>query len=110
MRILITGGAGKVGCPVTDRLIRSGWDVRVIDIQPDVEIPGAQYIQCDIMNYADLRAAMRGCDVVAHLAAIPSPSRMPGPDVFRINVAGTFKVSAASCTPARSMPSAAPTT
>ena len=92
MRVLITGGNGGIGKSITDHFVTREWDVRVIDLQPEANLPGAEYKQCDIMDYDHLRAAMRGCDGVVHLAAIPTPAKMPGHDVFRINVAGTFNV------------------
>lgn len=92
MTVLITGGAGRVGSAVTQRLIEHGWDVRVLGIDPGVTIPGAEYVQCDILDYPSLRQAVRGCKFVVHLAAIPQPMRVPGPDLFQINVSGTFNV------------------
>jgi nucleoside-diphosphate-sugar epimerase len=88
----VTGGAGRVGRAVSERLVRNGWEVRVIGVEMGVQIPGAEYSQCDITDYTHLREQMRGCQVVAHLAAIPNPRGVPGPEVFRINVAGTFNV------------------
>ncbi len=32
MRVLITGGAGLVGAPITEKFVRTGWDARVIGI------------------------------------------------------------------------------
>ncbi len=92
MRVLITGGTGIVGKETTARMIAKGWDVRVIGIEPDVQIDGAAYAQCDILDYAATLEQMRGCDAVIHLAAIRSPILAPGQDVFNVNVTGTFNV------------------
>lgn len=92
MRVLITGGAGHIGKATTERLVEKGWDVRIIGIDPEVEISGAEYIQCNILNYDDLLKQMRGCDAVIHLAAIRNPYMAPGHEVFQVNVAGTFNV------------------
>lgn len=92
MKVLLTGGAGHVGKATTERLIKHGWDVRVIGLESGVEIPGAEFVTCDIMNYAVLREQMRGCQVVIHLAAVRGPQLAVGPKVFEINVAGTFNV------------------
>ena len=91
-RVLITGGAGRVGRAVTARFVAHGWDVRVLDIVPDVQIEGAEYVQCDLNDYPKLREAVHGCQAIVHLAAIPSPGMASGPDLFHINVAGTFNV------------------
>ena len=92
MRILVTGGAGRVGNTVVSRLVQQGYDVHVIDSKPEATLEGATYAQCDIMDYDSVREQMRGCDKVVHLAAIPSPIPVPGHEVFRIDVAGTFNV------------------
>lgn len=92
MRVLITGGTGAVGQSITARLVDSGLDVRVIGIDAAADLGKAEYINCNIMDYANLREQMRGCAAVIHLAAISSPLHHPGKDVFRINTTGTFNV------------------
>lgn len=92
MRVLITGGTGIVGKATTERLVRNGHDVRVIGVEPDADISGAQYVQCDILDYAALLEQTRDREGIIHLAAIRSPLLAPGTDVFQVNVAGTFNV------------------
>ena len=97
MKILITGGTGRVGSAVTEHLIKKNYDVLVIDNKPESTVD-APYKQCDIMNFEAVREHMTGCDAVAHLAAFPSPANAPGQDVFRVNVAGTFNIYEAAAT------------
>lgn len=99
MRVLITGGTGLIGKAAAERLIQKGWDVRVIDLVPTFDMPGVEYAQCDILNYADLLQQTKGCDAVIHMAAIRSPYLAPGHTVFQVNAAGTFNVfeAAAAC-------------
>lgn len=92
MKVLITGGNGAVGKAVVERLAVRGWQALVIGRTEGVEIPNATYESCDITNYAELREKVRGCDSIVHLAAIPNPMRTPGPDLFHINVVGTYNV------------------
>jgi nucleoside-diphosphate-sugar epimerase len=92
MKVLVTGGIGAVGKAVVERLIHSGWDVRVIDRREGVELENAEYQRSDITNYADIREKVRGCDAVVHLAAIPNPLAVPAPELFHINVTGTYNV------------------
>ncbi|MBI1259919.1 MAG: NAD-dependent epimerase/dehydratase family protein [Chloroflexi bacterium] len=94
MRVLITGGTGLIGKATAERLLAKGWEVRIVDkhIPPEAVLGGAEYAECDILHYDDLLAQTRGCDAVIHMAAIRSPVLAPGPDVFEINVAGTFNV------------------
>ncbi|MCY4465756.1 MAG: NAD(P)-dependent oxidoreductase [Chloroflexi bacterium] len=92
MRVLITGGAGLVGTPISRRFVQLGWDVRVIGIDPDCDLAGVRYAQCDIRDFDALEAHLNGCDAVVHLAAIPSTRTHPNAELFEINVAGTFNV------------------
>ena len=92
MRVLITGGTGSVGQAATERLVRDGWDVRVVGRRSGIEVPGAEYAVCDVTCFDDLCEKTAGCDAVVHLAAIASPGGAPGPEVIRVNVLGTFNV------------------
>ena len=92
MKVLVTGGAGHIGKTTSERLVRLGWDVRVIGLETGAEIPGAEFVTCDLLNYAHLREQMRGCEAVIHLAAIRGPQLAAGHKLFEINVAGTFNV------------------
>ncbi len=92
MRVLVTGGTGVVGKALVERLVRNGWDVRVIGVEPETQLQGIEYTRCDILDFPALREQMRGCQVVIHLAAIPNPRISPGQTVFQVNVAGTFNV------------------
>jgi NAD(P)-dependent dehydrogenase (short-subunit alcohol dehydrogenase family) len=92
MRVLITGGTGDIGTALSKRLLDKGWGVHVIDQKKDANLSGVSYSQCDITDFEALTKQMQGCDAVIHLAAIRSPDMAPGPEVFRVNVAGTFNV------------------
>src|SRR5262245_53793375 len=90
MRVLITGGAGLIGRAITTHMLEHGWEVRVIDLVPDADLPN--YAVCDITDYEAVRQQMRGCDAVAHMAALRSPNMGPGHEIIRINVHGTFNI------------------
>ena len=92
MRVLITGGAGLVGRPITEKFVGNGWDVRVIGIEPTCDIAGLRYVQCDILDFEALAEQAAGCDAIVHLAAIPSAVHHPNAVVFKVNVAGTYNV------------------
>lgn len=92
MKVLITGGAGRVGRAATRHMLAAGWDVRIIDVAQGPALPGVEYVRCDILNYDDLQPHMQGCDAVIHLAAIASPTIATGQQVFDSNVSGTFHV------------------
>jgi dTDP-L-rhamnose 4-epimerase len=77
--ILITGGAGFIGSHLADALLRSGYDVRVLDnltqqVHGDVSRPA--YLSSDvdlhvgdIRDPAAVRSALKGVDAVFHFAA-----------------------------------------
>ena len=92
MHILITGGLGRVGRVVTERLVQKGDDVRVIGVEADPQMAGIEYQRCDILDDAAVREQMKGIDAVIHLAAIPSPRSNSGSETFQVNAAGTFNV------------------
>jgi dTDP-L-rhamnose 4-epimerase len=76
--ILITGGAGFVGSHLADGLLRRGHAVRVLDNlteqvhglrRPEYLSPDVELIAADIRNPQCIREALRGADVVFHMAA-----------------------------------------
>lgn len=78
MRILITGGAGFIGSHLAERLIGEGHDVVVIDNLSTGDAMNLSavkshkqftFIEGDILNTEDLRAAYNGVELVFHLAA-----------------------------------------
>jgi len=92
MKVLVTGGAGHVGKATTERLIGLGWEVRVIGLEREIDIPGAEFANCDVQDFRALREQVRGCQAVVHLAAVRSPHLAPAPTVFGVNVMGTFNL------------------
>ena len=78
-RILITGGAGFIGCHVADRLLRQGHEVRIYDLlieqvhgesgRPAGLSEDAELVRADIRDIDRLRGALKGVDKVVHLAA-----------------------------------------
>lgn len=68
--ILVTGGAGYIGRVLIDTLIRKGYRVRVIDIQPLAEklSPNLEWIQEDIRKFPE--DIFKNVSAVIHLAAL----------------------------------------
>jgi nucleoside-diphosphate-sugar epimerase len=99
---VVTGGAGFIGSALVRSLLAQGAGaVRVVDnfltgresnlsqIRSRIELD-----QSDIRDYSAVATAMRGADVVFHLAAIPSVPRSiqdPEPS-HEVNIDGTFNV------------------
>jgi len=90
VRILLTGGSGKVGTVAANRLKRHH-QVTVFDVNSPC-VSGVDYIEGDILNLAQVTAATASAEAVVNLAAIPVP--LPGEDerVFNTNVLGLHNV------------------
>jgi len=76
MRALITGGAGFIGSHLAQALLSRSWDVVVIDnftagLREHVP-QDAQLLVGDIGDGELVARALRGCEVVFHLAAVSS--------------------------------------
>src|SRR5919206_323006 len=78
--ILITGGAGFIGSHLADALLQRDHEVRALDnLSPQVHGEGlsrpaylsedVELIQGDVRDLNAVRRALRGVDVVYHLAA-----------------------------------------
>lgn len=92
MNILVTGGLGGVGRAVVQRLLLHNHIVRSLDRSTENPIAGAECIAGDLTNFDAVRESVRGMDAVIHLAALTHPAAGSTPDIFHINVTGTFNV------------------
>lgn len=105
-KLLVTGADGFIGSHLTEALVRAGHDVRAFvlynsfnswgwldDCAPDVK-GGFDVFAGDIRDPHGVRAAMKGCDAVLHLAAlIAIPYSYHSPDTYvDTNVKGTLNI------------------
>ena len=90
MKVLVTGGSGRVGRYVVGELTQAGMAVRVLDTA-DFGDPNIEFVRGDITKMEDAERATRDMDVVIHLAAIPTETG-EAEKIFRVNVAGTFNI------------------
>lgn len=105
-KILVTGADGFIGSHLTEALIRRGFDVRAFVLYNSFNSWGwldhsdpairkhLDVFSGDIRDPHGVREAMRGCDVVLHLAAlIAIPFSYHSPDTYiDTNVKGTLNV------------------
>lgn len=105
-KLFITGADGFIGSHLSEELIRRGFDVRAfvcynsfnssgwLDYAPAETKREIQICQGDIRDPYRVKEAMRGCDIVFHLAAliaIPYSYYSPG-SYIDTNIHGTLNV------------------
>ena len=97
---VVTGGAGFIGSHLAERLLQRGRKVRIVDDLSTgrrSNVPeGAEFLEGDVTDLA--ARAVRGAEVVYHLAAIPSvPYSIRNPlDSHRSTVETTVAILAAA--------------
>lgn len=105
-KVLVTGADGFIGSHLTEALVRSGHDVRAFVYynsfnswgwldHSKVEVREAlEVFAGDVRDPHGVKAAMQGCDVVFHLAAlIAIPYSYHSPDTYvDTNIKGTLNV------------------
>lgn len=89
MRVAVTGGSGRVGRYVVDRLMKTA-DVKVLDLQRPAQ--NVQYAEANVLDLEVLRREFAGMDAVVHLAAIDYDLKAAPEQYIHINVQGTWNV------------------
>ncbi|MFO1033499.1 MAG: NAD(P)-dependent oxidoreductase [Hyphomicrobiales bacterium] len=98
MRIVVTGGSGKLGLETIRQLIAAGHEVYNVDrVLPRENL--CKTMRMDFMDYGQCLEAFTHIeggwdkpDCVVHLAAIPGPSHAANAALFHNNVIATFNV------------------
>jgi len=78
MRVLITGGAGFIGSHLTERLLRAGWQVTVLDdlstgwienLHQAFDFSTLEFVEGSVLDAKLVTSLVAQCDLVVHLAA-----------------------------------------
>lgn len=96
MRAIVTGSTGFVGANLCRALAERGWSARALhrassrrDALAGVQV---EHALGDVTEPETLPQAMRGCDVVFHVAAVADYWRQGVEKLYRVNVEGTRAV------------------
>ena len=93
MKIAVTGGSGRVGRAIVEMALSQGNNVVSIDrvkLKGNNDQPDITFIQADLTDYAAFENALRGCDALVHMAAIPAPGHKPDHEVHNNNVVSSY--------------------
>lgn len=96
MKILITGGSGDLGILLARSLDLQGDTPVRLDIRPPANPQRGTFIHGSLLDRSFLSEAMRGCEMVVHIAAWHGFHLVAGQkdayDFWDLNVSGTFNV------------------
>jgi len=91
MKVMVTGGSGRLGGYVLRELKQAGHTVASFSRTPPL-VEGAAFLPGDVLKPESLSAACRGQDAIVHLAAVPHPKRATAERLREVNVLGTYNV------------------
>lgn len=99
-KVLVTGATGFIGSHLVEKLLAEGYKVRgmtrSLQKAQHLESIGVEPVIADIRDYEAVRRAVRGVDIVFHLAAIMSDWGF-WRDFYQVNVLGTENVLRSAC-------------
>ncbi|MFA5303226.1 MAG: NAD-dependent epimerase/dehydratase family protein [Candidatus Nanoarchaeia archaeon] len=96
MKVLITGGAGRLGNVLARELLKKKYEVYVLSLpgSKNDSLNGlkVKIVEGNILDIKGLKKAFKGMDQVYHLAAMISIVSYDREKVFKVNVQGTNNV------------------
>lgn len=97
MKVVVTGGIGKLGQYVVQALFdsangREAHSVTVFDRAHGQVPPAVRLLVGDVLDLGQVVGVLAGADAVIHLAGVPQPGTVPDDVVFRTNTLATFNV------------------
>ena len=90
VRVLVTGGAGRIGRVLREGLVEDA-TLRLLDREPQPQVATPhETVTADLADLDALQAACADVDAVVHLAAISGESDLPS--IVQANILGTYHV------------------
>ncbi len=98
-KVLVTGATGFVGTHLTKRLVSEGADVRVLarasskqEVLDSFASLGVEVARGDVCDRDAVFSAVRGCELVFHIAALFREAKHGDERYYEVNVEGTRNV------------------
>ncbi|MGA8855701.1 MAG: NAD-dependent epimerase/dehydratase family protein [Candidatus Bathyarchaeia archaeon] len=93
MRVLIFGAAGFVGRNLVERLSKEKDEVTASDALENPYGQSTKYIRVDVLDRNGIFEAVKGNEIVVHLAASPLVASLKDPTLnMRVNIEGTLNI------------------
>ncbi|MES3020262.1 MAG: NAD(P)-dependent oxidoreductase [Pseudomonadota bacterium] len=86
--IFITGGSGRIGTALRQRLSAAGYKIRFTDIVPPADGQTEGFVQTDLADQDAMAEAMQGCRALLHMAGHPRETDWP--TIEARNYTGTY--------------------
>ncbi|HWO41976.1 MAG TPA: NAD(P)-dependent oxidoreductase [Candidatus Eisenbacteria bacterium] len=91
MKVVVTGGSGRLGRHLVRHLVERGYQVLSLDRAPPPE-PLCPSWMVDLTRASNLYEALRGAGGVVHLGAYQAPNLAPDTETFANNITATYNV------------------
>src|SRR4051794_28805501 len=94
MKVVVTGGAGRLGRLVIDELLAAGHEVLSLDREGPAVLSPPPHVRwvADLTRAGDVYQALQGAGGVIHLAAWQAPHMTSDTETFGNNVTATYNV------------------
>jgi nucleoside-diphosphate-sugar epimerase len=98
VRVVVTGGSGRVGRACVEDLLSHGYEVVNVDTVP-AAAERCPFVRADLTDFgqtlevlSEVDDRLRDIDALVHLAAIPAPGKEPNAVIFKVNTLSTYNV------------------
>lgn len=96
MKIFVTGATGYIGAHLIKRLSALGHTVHTLirssELSKNISYPNILFFKGDLLDVESIEVAMKGCDLVYHLAGYAKVWAKEAKTYFDVNVIGTKNV------------------
>ena len=76
-KVLVAGGTGLIGRPLTEMLIAAGAHVSVVSLDDPSRAPsGVEFVRADLRNFDNCLSVCKGKDIVFNLAGVKGSPKM----------------------------------